>query len=164
MHERLHGLSEPLGGERRSLVVGERSIAIEGLDPELAALLGSLDLAYPSCTLLLRASDLGRDAGVLIAASPERLVRVRGEWVTTTALAGTAPSEHAAALFSSAKLQLEHELTSRHIAGALADPLELAGTAQRQVGAVVSRIAARHASRSCGSSTKLTSTPIFGIV
>ena len=86
----------------------------------LPALLGSLDAAYPSCTLLVRTSSWGRDAGVLIAASPERLVKLSGERVMTAALAGTAPRAGAGELFSSSKLQHEHRLTSDHIAAALA--------------------------------------------
>jgi isochorismate synthase len=109
-------------GELDKVVVARRAdVAIAPADrtEAIAELLGSLDRAYPSCTVLCRASDRGAEHGVLIAASPERLVRVSGERVATAALAGTAPADRAAALFSSSKLQLEHELTSRHIAAAL---------------------------------------------
>jgi menaquinone-specific isochorismate synthase len=104
-------------GGRFSKVVLARRARFEVGDLDVPLLLGDLDRAYRGCFLLFRRGE----AGALVAASPERLLRVRGAVVETAALAGTTASADADTLLSSTKLQLEHELTARHIATALAE-------------------------------------------
>jgi isochorismate synthase len=79
---------------------------------------------FPTCTLFA----VGEDDAVFLGATPERLVRVRGEIVETAAVAGTAPrgASHAAdralgeALCDSRKNGDEHEFVVRYLEAALA--------------------------------------------
>ncbi|HET7903838.1 MAG TPA: isochorismate synthase [Candidatus Eisenbacteria bacterium] len=94
-----------------------------GFDP--FDLLARLRERQPGCYHYL--FDFGQDA-LLLGASPERLVTVRGVRVFSDAVAGTAPrpaepraeAEAVARLRASAKDQWEHAIVVRHIQGALA--------------------------------------------
>ena len=101
------------------------------IDP--VAWLVALRERFPSCTLFA----VGEGDAVFLGASPELLVRVRGEHVETAALAGTAPrgASQAAdralgeALCDSRKNGDEHAIVVRHLQGALAaccDDVEVA--------------------------------------
>ncbi len=92
------------------------------LDP--ARVMASLAYRYPACT------QFAVDAGerVLVAASPEQLVRVDGGQVSSDALAGTMRRSANEALdrrlqenlLDCAKSRHEHELVVNHVAAALA--------------------------------------------
>jgi isochorismate synthase len=79
---------------------------------------------FPSCTLFA----VGEGDAVFLGATPERLVRVRGETVETAAIAGTAPrgasrtADQALgeALRSSGKDSEEHAIVVRYISSILA--------------------------------------------
>jgi menaquinone-specific isochorismate synthase len=96
-----------------------------GFDP--LDLLGRLRERQPGCYRYL--FDFGQDA-LLLGASPERLVTLRGVRVFSDAVAGTAPrpegaeavaeAEAVARLRASAKDQWEHAIVVRHIQSALA--------------------------------------------
>jgi len=101
------------------------------IDP--VAWLVALRERFPSCTLFA----VGEGDAVFLGASPERLVRVRGESVETVALAGTAPRGGSAAadralgaaLCDSRKNGHEHEIVVQHLRSVLAqccDDLEVA--------------------------------------
>jgi menaquinone-specific isochorismate synthase len=90
-------------------------VALAG-DARLPELLAALDAAQPECTRVLVRPP---GAAALVAATPERLVRRRGDVVTCDALAGTAPRGAAAALLASGKDRNEHDLVVRAIAEAL---------------------------------------------
>jgi isochorismate synthase len=101
------------------------------IDP--VAWLVALRERFPSCTLFA----VGEGDAVFLGASPELLVRVRGQHVETAALAGTAPrgASQAAdralgeALCDSRKNGDEHAIVVRHLQGVLAaccDDVEVA--------------------------------------
>ncbi|MCX5741055.1 MAG: isochorismate synthase, partial [Proteobacteria bacterium] len=86
----------------------------------VADLFASLDARHGECArVLVRPTP----AGALLAATPERLVKKRGDLVECDALAGTATPEHAAALLASGKDRREHE----HVISAIRDALAEAG-------------------------------------
>jgi menaquinone-specific isochorismate synthase len=104
--------------------------AVVTLDGEVRAadLLAELDTRHADCVrLLLRP----RGGGTLIAATPERLVRLNGCDVACDALAGSraraGDTDAAAALLASGKDRREHEIVVRAIVDALR---ELGGNVQ----------------------------------
>jgi isochorismate synthase len=115
-------------------VVVARAVHVAARAPiDPVAWLVALRERFPSCTLFA----VGEGDAVFLGASPERLVRVRGEVVETVALAGTAPRGASTAadralgeaLCDSRKNGDEHSIVVRHLQSALAeccDDLEVA--------------------------------------
>lgn len=111
-------------GELEKVVLA-RSLAVDH-DGELdvIAFLGRLRDLYPTCTLVA----MGRGADTFLAATPETLVRVRGERVETAALAGSAPRGRdpqedrrlGEGLLASRKERAEHAHVVEALRGALA--------------------------------------------
>ena len=107
-------------------VVLARSLRVVGdHDFDLASFLNSLRAMFPSCaTLAVRDRD-----DLFVSATPERLVSLVGDQVTTSAVAGSAPrgrspeeeAQFSAALCESEKEQVEHEVVIRSIREALRD-------------------------------------------
>ncbi len=101
---------------------------------ELKTFLERLRSLYPTCTIMaVGAPGAHVESGaerILVAASPERLVRLAGERVETGALAGSAPRGRSpeedarlgAALRESKKEQAEHEAVVSSIRAALREP------------------------------------------
>ena len=89
----------------------------------IAAFLARLRESYPSCTFFA----MGRGEDTFLAATPETLVRLEGDCVSTAALAGSAPRGRtpeedealADALFSSDKERMEHA----HVVSAIREVL-----------------------------------------
>ncbi len=101
-------------------VVLTREVHITAGSPiDAVAWLVALRERYPNCTLFA----VGEGDAVFLGASPERLVRVEGDVVSTAALAGTAPrgasraADHAlgAALCDSSKNGAEHAIVVSHL-------------------------------------------------
>ncbi len=106
-------------------VVVARSIELTyepGFDP--VALLDRLRHTHPTCTTFC----VARGSSVFLGSTPEDLVRVRGDRVTTAAVAGSAPrgrspeedSQLGRALCESKKEQAEHAIVVRGLREALA--------------------------------------------
>jgi len=106
-------------------VVLARSLKVEaGQDFDLGSFLASLREIYPTCaTLVVRKADHW-----FISATPELLVALDGDEVTTAALAGSAPrgrnpreeEEYSRQLFGSDKERVEHDVVKSSICAALA--------------------------------------------
>jgi menaquinone-specific isochorismate synthase len=108
-------------------VVPTRALALEtGRGPDPARLVAELEDRYPQCAVWA----IARERGVLVAASPERLVALHGGQVSSDALGGTAPTadpgERAPRMPSlvSAKVHQEHGLVVEAIREALAPLVE----------------------------------------
>ena len=123
--ERVGSVLRGIGAGELEKVVVARSIAIRrpgGFDP--AVILASLRDTYPSCT----AFSVQRGDATFLGATPELLVRVAGDRVETTALAGSAPrgrdpdedARIGRALIESKKEQNEHAVVVRALRDALA--------------------------------------------
>jgi isochorismate synthase len=107
-------------------VVLARSLQVTGdHDFDLTSFLSSLRSMFPSCaTLAIRDGD-----DLFVSATPERLIALEGDQVTTAAVAGSAPrgrspeeeARHSAALSESEKERIEHELVKRSIREALSE-------------------------------------------
>ncbi|MCH7869011.1 MAG: isochorismate synthase [Myxococcales bacterium] len=107
-------------------VVLARSLRVIGdQDFDLASFLSSLRAMFPSCaTLAIRDGD-----DLFVSATPERLVALDGDQVTTAAVAGSAPrgrnpqeEEHfSVALCESEKERHEHDVVKYSIQEALAE-------------------------------------------
>jgi isochorismate synthase len=120
-------------GELDKVVIA-RAVHVTSRSPiDTVAWLVALRERFPSCTLFA----VGEGDAVFLGASPERLVRVRGETVETVALAGTAPRGASAAadralgeaLCDSRKNGHEHAIVVQHlqsVLGACCDGLEVA--------------------------------------
>jgi len=111
-------------GELEKVVLA-RSLVVETDVPyDIASVLGSLRTTQPTCTTFA----VTRGPSVFLGASPERLVRLDGDRLSTTALAGSAPRGRSPAederlardLRESKKEQEEHAFVVREIAAALA--------------------------------------------
>jgi menaquinone-specific isochorismate synthase len=111
-------------GELKKVVVARR-LRIEGSRPfDLARLLAALTFFFPSCQVV----NIRRGGASLVAATPERLLSLRGNRVEVDAVAGTvsrAAEVHrdgalARALQSSPKNRREHRLVVEAICAALA--------------------------------------------
>jgi isochorismate synthase len=122
--ERVQRILEQIRAGRLQKVVLARAVHVtagSAIDP--VAWLVALRERFPTCTLFA----VGDGGAVFLGASPERLIRVRGEWVETAALAGTAPrgASRAAdqalgeALRDSSKNGAEHEIVVRYLQSAL---------------------------------------------
>jgi isochorismate synthase len=99
---------------------------------DIPGCLGRLRDLYPSCTLVA----MGRGEDTFLAATPETLIRVRGDQLETAALAGSAPRgrtpeedlELGASLQASAKERAEHAHVVdalRHALGSRCTELEI---------------------------------------
>ena len=120
-------------GELDKVVIA-RAVHVTSRSPiDTVAWLVALRERFPSCTLFA----VGEGDAVFLGASPERLVRVRGETVETVALAGTAPRGASTAadralgeaLCDSRKNGQEHSIVVQHlrsVLGACCDDLEVA--------------------------------------
>lgn len=106
-------------------VVLARSLRVSAdCDFDLASFLSSLRDIYPSCvTVAVRDGD-----SYFISATPERLVALQGDRVTTAAIAGSAPrgrsreeeERYSTHLLESEKERVEHQVVQRFIRDALA--------------------------------------------
>ncbi|MDB4959020.1 MAG: isochorismate synthase [Myxococcales bacterium] len=108
-------------GECEKVVAARSAVVTLGGEARAADLLAELDARHEDCVRLLVRPPAG---GTLIAATPERLVRVDGSTVACDALAGSRAridnADHAA-LLASTKDHREHELVVRAIASTLAE-------------------------------------------
>jgi menaquinone-specific isochorismate synthase len=105
---------------RLDKVVLTRTVSVTAetaIDP--AHLVRRLTERHPGCAILA----VGRPDGILIAATPERLVRLAGCRVASDALAGTCPrsGDPRRALLGNAKERHEHRLVVHWITSGLAD-------------------------------------------
>ena len=80
-------LDEILAGQMEKVVVARDAHIRARMTIDPVAWLNALRERFPTCTLFA----VGEGDAVFLGATPERLVRVSGETVTTAALAGTAP-------------------------------------------------------------------------
>lgn len=121
VEDALHAFDE---GELEKVVLA-RSLSVEHGGPiDVPEFMGRLRATYPTCTLVA----MGRGDDTFLAATPELLVRTRGEAVATAALAGSAPrgrqpDEDRAlgeSLLASAKERAEHA----HVVEAIRSVLE----------------------------------------
>jgi isochorismate synthase len=108
-------------------VVVARSVRLEcGASPSARALLDTLRSAHPTCAIFA----VAHGGATFVGATPERLLRLRGDRVETAALAGSAPrgrcpeedARLARALVESKKEQAEHAVVVRGLRAAL-EPL-----------------------------------------
>jgi isochorismate synthase len=123
---RVRQILEEIRAGRLQKVVLAREVHITAGSPiDSVAWLVALRERFQACTLFA----VGDGDAVFLGASPERLVRVRGDLVETAALAGTAPrgASRAAdqalgeALCDSRKNGAEHAVVVQHLQSALAD-------------------------------------------
>ena len=112
-------------GELQKVVLAREVHVTAGAPIDPVAWLVALRERFTNCTLFA----VGEGDAVFLGASPERLVRVQGDRVTTAALAGTAPrgasraADHALgeALCDSSKNAAEHDIVVRYLRSALAE-------------------------------------------
>ncbi len=117
-------LRDIASGDFEKLVLARRLRVDHDGDLDVGGFLGRLREIYPSCTLVA----MGRGEDTFLAATPETLVRVRGDRIETAALAGSAPRGRtpeederlASRLQASAKERAEHA----HVVDALRTALE----------------------------------------
>ena len=110
-------------GDLQKVVLSREVHITAGAPIDAVAWLVALRERYPNSTLFA----VGEGDTVFLGASPERLVRVEGDVVSTAALAGTAPrgasraADHAlgAALCDSSKNGAEHAIVVSHLKSAL---------------------------------------------
>lgn len=115
-------------GRFDKVVVARAAVATARSPIDAVAWLVALRERFPTCTLFA----VGDGDAVFLGATPERLVRLAGDAVTTAAVAGTAPRGStpaadralAEALCASAKDGEEHAIVVRHLEAALADCCE----------------------------------------
>ncbi len=118
------------GGALEKVVVARavRAVAPDAFD--VVAALRALRARYPDCYVFGYwaeggAADGAADRAAFVGASPERLVRVDGERVRATSLAGSAPrgpgDDGGAALLASAKDRAEHAIVRGALVGALGE-------------------------------------------
>ncbi len=118
-------LGEIDAGRLQKLVIARTATVTARAAIDVVAWLVALRERFPRCTLFA----VGEGDTVFLGASPERLVRVRGNEVATAAIAGTAPrgassaTDHALglALCGSRKNANEHAIVVRYLASALAE-------------------------------------------
>jgi isochorismate synthase len=124
--ERVRRILEAIrAGALRKVVLAREVHVTAGVPIDPVAWLVALRERFPTCTLFA----VGEGEAVFLGASPERLVRVQGDRVTTAALAGTAPrgasraADHAIgeALCDSSKNASEHDIVVRYLQEVLAD-------------------------------------------
>jgi isochorismate synthase len=124
--ERVQRILEGIrAGTLRKVVLAREVHVTAGAPIDPVAWLVALRERFPTCTLFA----VGEGDAVFLGASPERLVRVQGDRVSTAALAGTAPrgASRAAdtalgeALCDSSKNAAEHDIVVRYLQEALAD-------------------------------------------
>lgn len=122
---RVERIVDGIRAGRLQKVVLAREVHIAAGSPiDAVAWLVALRERFPTCTLFA----IGYGDAVFLGASPERLVRVRGDAVETAALAGTAPrgasraADQAigAALCDSSKNGAEHAIVVRYLEDVLA--------------------------------------------
>ena len=112
-------------GQLDKVVIARAVHVAAGSTIDPVAWLVALRERFPSCTLFA----IGEGDAVFLGASPELLVRVRGEQVESAALAGTAPRgasqsadrELGEALCDSRKNGDEHAIVVRHLQAVLAE-------------------------------------------
>lgn len=118
-----HAVAAMAAGELEKVVVA-RSLGVEtDVDYDAAKVLAELRTAQRACTTFA----VARGERTFLGASPERLVRIEGDRLTTAALAGSAPRGRspeederlARRLRESKKEQEEHAFVVREIADAL---------------------------------------------
>ena len=119
-HAQITAITAAIARGECSKIVAARAceVALAG-DVRPADVLANLDARHAECARLLVRPP---DAGTLVAATPERLVRRQGEVVMCDALAGSITPDAAdavATLLASAKDRNEHELVVRAIRAAL---------------------------------------------
>ncbi len=110
-------------GQVQKVVLARQVHVTAGSDIDPIAWLVALRERFPTCTLFA----VGDGPTVFLGASPERLLRAQGEWVETTALAGTAPrgasrtADHALgeALRDSSKNCAEHAVVVQYLRSVL---------------------------------------------
>jgi isochorismate synthase len=121
-----HAIAAMGSGELEKVVLA-RSLGVEtDVAYDVVSVLAALRRAQPTCTTFA----VSRGERSFLGASPERLVRLDGDRLSTTALAGSAPrgrspdedARFALALRESKKEQEEHAFVVREIAAAL-EPL-----------------------------------------
>jgi len=124
--ERVQRILEGIRAGQLRKVVLAREVHVTARAPiDPVAWLVALRERFTSCTLFA----VGAGDAVFLGASPELLVRVQGDRVSTAALAGTAPrgasraADHAfgEALCDSSKNAAEHDIVVRYLQEALAD-------------------------------------------
>lgn len=116
-------LDEIHAGPLRKVVVARAAHAMARTAIDPVSWLVALRERFPSCTVFA----VGEGDAVFLGATPERLVRMDGERVLTTAVAGTAargasPAADRAlgqALLDSGKDREEHTIVVRHLSAAL---------------------------------------------
>jgi salicylate biosynthesis isochorismate synthase len=112
-------------GQLEKVVVARDAHITAGSTIDPVVWLVALRERFPSCTLFA----VGEGDAVFLGASPERLIRMRGEFVETAAIAGTAPrgASRAAdqalgeALRRSSKDSEEHAIVVRYMKSILAE-------------------------------------------
>ncbi len=120
-------------------VVLARSLrVVADRDFDLVSFLATLRSMFPTCaTLAIREGQ-----NLFVSATPERLVLLEGDQVTTAAVAGSAPrgrspqeeERHSARLLASEKERIEHEVVKQSIEHALRDSCgDLEGLAEPQL-------------------------------
>jgi len=118
-------LGEINAGRLQKLVIARTASVTARASIDAVAWLVALRERFPRCTLFA----VGEGDTVFLGASPERLVRVRGDEVTSAAIAGTAPrgaslaTDHALgrALRDNRKNVDEHAIVVRYLASALSE-------------------------------------------
>ena len=132
------------GGRLEKVVLAQALIATLEADVSVTQLQERLRRRYPNCFRFVL--DLGTDR-TFFGAPPERLVKKRGDTLTTEALAGSVPrgdspepdDEHLEHLFGSERLNREHEFVLEAIRTqleALADDVHVADRTVRQLATI----------------------------
>src|SRR6185369_11604167 len=106
-------------GECAKIVAARSAVVTLAGDARPADMLAELDARHDDCVRVLVRPPGG---GALVAATPERLVKLTGSHVACDALAGSISRREDrsdAALLASAKDRREHEIVVRAIASAL---------------------------------------------
>jgi isochorismate synthase len=118
-------LGEIYAGRLQKLVIARTASVTARVSIDPVAWLVALRERFPRCTLFA----VGDGDIVFLGASPERLVRIRGNEVATAAIAGTAPRGASLAtddalgraLCGSRKNANEHEIVVRYLTAALSE-------------------------------------------
>lgn len=123
------GLARIRQTDLKKLVLARRLELVLDAEPDLAGLLATLMQRHPASFVYAIPLDAenGEEAGVLLGASPELLVRKAGNQVFANPLAGTIAADpdrlrnarNIARLLASAKDRQEHAFTSRAVGAAL---------------------------------------------
>ncbi len=118
----VRSITDAIGaGECAKIVAARSAVVTLAGDPRVADMLAELDARQSECVRVLVRPPGG---GALVAATPERLVKLDGSAVSCDALAGSIATSDArdrdgATLLASAKDRNEHELVVHAIASAL---------------------------------------------